>query len=118
MAYADYQYYKISFLGVGIAESEFSRLAQRATGFIDNITLGKAAKFADNDGSLKKTCCAVADEMKNIENCGVISSETVGKHTVTYANGSDGQNAGSAKLLAIATQYLTNTGLLYRGCVK
>ena len=46
MAYADYTYYTDTFLGTAVKESDFPRLALRASSYLDYYTMGKAAKNA------------------------------------------------------------------------
>ena len=49
MAYADYTYYTDTFLGTAVKESDFPRLALRASSYLDYYTMGKAAKNAGLD---------------------------------------------------------------------
>lgn len=46
MVYADYTYYKETYLGTLISESEFPMLAKRASEYLDYITVGKASEHA------------------------------------------------------------------------
>ena len=41
MAYADYEFYKTSFFGNVVPESDFMRFAERASDFIDTLTLDR-----------------------------------------------------------------------------
>lgn len=139
MAYADYAYYMGTYLGTAIAEADFPRLSLRASDYIDYMTRAKAAKVTDEDilDALSKACCAVAEQIQIEERnaaiaaqtanraifsgSGELKSESVGGYSVSYTTGADYANAGTAKAeaavrRAILTQYLANTGLLYRGC--
>lgn len=137
MAYADYEYYAESFYGTLISDMDFPRMAERASAYIDYITMGRAAKNADLP-QVKKACCALAEQYQMIEAAQAaaskallyaaestgaeLKSQTVGGWSKTYRSGgesagaslSGGQNAKDA-LMSTAQMYLTGTGLLYRG---
>lgn len=141
--YADYTFYTDSFYGTAISAADFPRLASRASDFIDYYTRGKAAEVGETETaiitSLAKACCAVAERIQTDEaneaivakaqaaalsaSTGEVKSESVGSWSASYATASDytGANARDAILAAravyaaIAAEYLTNTGLLYRG---
>lgn len=113
MAYADFDYYKNSFLGSAIDESEFPRLALRASQFLDYYTRNKAKDYIKDD-AVKNACCAVAEAYQIAERSegkSGIASESVGSYSVSYTTD---QNAKAA-LSNVAMQYLAFTGLLYRG---
>lgn len=137
MAYADYEYYKNTYLGNAISEAEFPRLSLRASSFLDYYTQGRAAKNADLD-ALKMACCAVAEQYQAIDaaqalatksltaalsdSSGELQSQTVGSWSKSYRSGGESAAqaataAASARSLlsAAAAQYLAGTGLLYRG---
>lgn len=136
MAYADYEYYTTTYLGTAIKESDFPRLALRASAFLDYYTQGRAAQNAGLD-ALKMACCAIAEQYQyidtaqalaqksltaSLESNGELQSQTVGSWSKTYRSGGDiAQQALSsvqtakATLGALAQQYLAGTGLLYRG---
>lgn len=136
MAYADYEYYKDTYLGTAIKEADFPRLALRASSFLDYYTQGRAAQNADLD-ALKMACCAVAEQYQyvdtaqslaqksltaSLETDGELQSQTVGSWSKTYRSGGESaqQAAESAQtaeamLASIAQRYLAGTGLLYRG---
>lgn len=141
--YADYEFYTDEFFGVAISYDDFPRLSSRASDFLDYYTRGKAAKVPESDTvtllALAKACCAVAEQMqiddRNKEiaamvsasalasGTGEIKSETVGSHSVSYATSADYGRGSAANALRdaraayadIASVYLVNTGLLYRG---
>lgn len=138
MAYADYDFYKITYLGTAIQEADFPRLSLRASAFLDYYTQGRAALNAGLD-ALKMACCAVAEQYQYIDTAqalaqkslsaslesgetGELQSQTVGSWSKTYRSGGDSAQqaissaqAVQASLAAIAQQYLGTTGLLYRG---
>lgn len=115
MAYADYQFYKNQYFGSTIAESDFPRLAERASAYIDNITMGRSVVYAEKRDELKKACCAVAEAYLKNEQGGGVVSETVGKLTRNYAAGISNTMTERQRLYTAATQYLGMTGILYRG---
>lgn len=41
MAYADYEFYTTSYFGSVVPETEFPRLAERASGFVDTMTFDR-----------------------------------------------------------------------------
>lgn len=132
MVYADYSFYKNSFLGSAISEADFPRLALRASQFLDYYTLGKSR---NNPGleNLKMACCALAEKYQIVEKAqklaeesltdgGNLKSESVGSYSVSYQTASEkAQGANKAVIdaqngvVATARQYLVGTGLLYRG---
>ena len=137
MAYADYEYYKDTYLGNLITEADFPRLSLRASSFLDYYTQGKASKNADLD-ALKMACCAVAEQYQAVDTAqslasksltaalsdssGELQSQTVGSWSKSYRSGGESAAqaataAASARSLlsAAAAQYLAGTGLLYRG---
>ena len=133
--YADYTFYTETYLGSAITEADFPRLSLRASEFLDYFTRGKA-RDSGYTTELAKACCAVAEAMQNddlaaqvatnaarsaLEN-GELKSESVGSYSRTFAttadyarNGADAVKSGRVLYAWIATEYLLNTGLLYRG---
>lgn len=138
MAYADYEYYTNTYLGTTIQEADFPRLALRASSFLDYYTQGRAAQSKELD-TLKMACCAVAEQyqsidlarqaalnaLKNSANAGAageLQSQSVGTWSKTYRSGGESAQqaamaaqSAQASLAAVAAQYLSGTGLLYRG---
>ena len=136
MAYADYDYYTITYLGTAISEADFPRFALRASSFLDYYTQGQAAKNAELD-ALKMACCAVAEQYQSIDAAqalaqkalsaslssgGELQSQSVGSWSKTYRSAGDSAQqalasaeTAQAALAAAAAQYLAGTGLLYRG---
>lgn len=136
MAYADYEYYTTTYLGTAIKEDDFPRMAMRASSFLDYYTQGRAAQNADLD-ALKMACCTIAEQYQAIEAAqllaqkslsasaesgGELQSQTVGSWSKTYRSGGESaqqavssMQAYQAMLAATAQQYLSATGLLYRG---
>lgn len=137
MAYADYEYYKNTYLGTAIPDSDFPRLALRASTFLDYYTQGRAAQNAGLD-AVKMACCAVAEQYRSIDTAQALAqkslssalsqegvelkSQSVGSWSKTYQSGGESaaQAAASATsarsgLADAANMYLSGTGLLCRG---
>ena len=134
MAYADYTYYYSTYMGT-MSEEDFSRLAVRASSYLDYYTRDKAKDNADLD-AVKMCCCALVDVYKLIETAkelankdmtaglssDAIQSETVGGYSRTMRSGGEGASSSlqagldaKKQLAETAKEYLANTGLLYRG---
>lgn len=137
MIYADYAYYIGDYMGNLVEESEFLRLASRASAYLDYYTQGRAVFHGDMP-QVKNACCALAEKYQIIEriqrsqslslaaameNPGKeLQSETVGPLTKTYKSSgesaafmADFLNLTEQQLAAVVRQYLSGTGLLYRG---
>ena len=135
MTYADFEYYSGTYMGA-VSENDFPRLVVRASSFLDYYTRNKAKDHDDLD-AVKMCCCALVDKYAVIEaahtlavktlanaaaNDAEVKSETVGGYSRTLATGGESAlsalNAtdGAKKLLAATcAEYLSHTGLLYRG---
>lgn len=138
MAYADYPYYKNTYLGTAIQEADFPRLALRASSFLDYYTQGRAGQNQDVN-AVKMACCAVAEQYQSIDlarqaalhalqnsanagEAGELQSQSVGSWSKTYRSGGESAQQATiaaqtaqASLASVAAQYLSSTGLLYRG---
>lgn len=137
MVYADFEYYITKYMGTAIEPERFYTFALRASSFLDYYTQGRAAENADLD-AVKMACCALAEQYQVIEQAqalanknlsaaiesdgGEVQSETVGSWSKSYRSGGDSAGAAAsvaanaqASLAAVARQYLSGTGLLYRG---
>lgn len=115
MAYADYAFYIDCYRGSSIPETDFPRLAERATEYIDFATLGRAMDYLDAEQLVKKACCAVAEAYQTNEQGGGVVSETVGKITRNYAAGVSTTPTEEQRLYRAVRRYLLHAGLLYRG---
>ena len=101
MAYADYEFYKDTYLGDAISEDDFPRLAARASDYVYAYTKGLADQVKGKAMEMvKKATCAVAEAIQDelhmttaafaVGKGGneVVSSETVGGHSVSYKTAS------------------------------
>lgn len=71
MAYADYEFYKTSFFGNVVPESDFMRFAERASDFIDMLTFDRLVDGLPGDERqqkrIKKAVCAAVDILYQID---------------------------------------------------
>lgn len=71
MAYADYEFYTTSYFGSVVPETDFPRLAERASDFVDTMTFDRLVdRLPTNERSqkrIKKTVCSLAELMYQIE---------------------------------------------------
>lgn len=111
MAYADYDFYVESYYGNIVPESDFDRLADRASDFIDTITFDRLADGLPADRKslkrLRKATCAVLEKLYELElaeknaieqasvsttdtnvgnkSTGVVTSVSSGSESISYA---------------------------------
>lgn len=117
--YADYSYYTDTYCGNTLTADEFARASTRASSFLDYFTRNKAKDYEGEE--IKMCCCALAEQFQVIEQAtaqsvkGEVQSESVGSWSKTYRSGAETATAARSALADIARQYLSNTGLLYRG---
>ena len=71
MAYADYEFYTTSFFGSVVPETDFPRLAERASDFVDTMTFDRLVDgLPTNERSqkrIKKAVCSLAELMYQVE---------------------------------------------------
>ena len=71
MAYADYEFYTTSCFGSVVPETDFPRLAEKASDFIDTMTFNRLVDgLPTNERSqkrIKKAVCSLAELMYQIE---------------------------------------------------
>ena len=111
MAYADYEFYTTSYFGSVVPETDFPRLAERASDFVDLITSDRLVDgLPTNERSqkrIKKTVCSLAELMYQIElaeknainqasanvtdinvgniSTGIVTSVSSGSESISYA---------------------------------
>lgn len=111
MAYADYDFYTTSYFGSVVPETDFSRLAERASDFVDTMTFDRLVDgLPENERSqkrIKKAVCSLAELMYQIElaeknaisqasasatdtnvghkSTGVVTSVSSGSESISYA---------------------------------
>ena len=126
--YVDFEYYSSTYGGTAINADSFIKLERKARVFIDDITFDRLKNDTTLiDDTVKECLCEIMEcnyklDQEESETGGkLISSETIDQHSVTYAvsdiekNEVDKSRINFTKFYNIARQYLSNTGLLYRG---
>lgn len=141
MAYADFEFYTTTYHGNVVPESDFDRIADRASDFLDVITFDRLADGlpADERAATKvqKAVCAICDKLYQLEladkqalsaaaggtssgvaggaTSGVITSKSAGSESISYASPSEmanGAKTWSAVYQAAGDEQATNK-LLY-----
>ena len=111
MAYADYEFYTTSYFGSAVPETDFPRLAERASDFVDTMTFNRLVDgLPTNERSqkrIKKAVCSLAELMYQIElaeknsinqasanvtdantggkSTGIVTSVSSGSESISYA---------------------------------
>ena len=141
MAYTDFEFYTTTYHGNVVPEADFSRIADRASDFLDVITFDRLiGGLPDNDRAktkVQKAVCAVAEKLYELEladkqalsaaaggtsssgsggvTSGVITSKSAGSESISYASPSEmasGAKTWSAVYQAAGDEQATNK-LLY-----
>ena len=111
MAYADYEFYTTSYFGSVVLETDFPRLAERASDFVDLMTSDRLVDGLPTDERsqkrIKKAVCSLAELMYQIElaeknainqasanvtdinvgniSTGIVTSVSSGSESISYA---------------------------------
>lgn len=97
MVYADYDFYKTSCFGSVVPETDFPRLAERASDFVDLMTSDRLVDgLPTNERSqkrIKKTVCSLAELMYQIE-LAEKQALSVAESGLTASSGGAGKNTG------------------------
>lgn len=141
MAYTDFEFYTTTYHGNVVPESDFDRIADRASDFLDVITFGRLIDGLPDDErgktKVQKAVCAVCDKLYQLEQAdkqalsaaaggtssdgsggvtsGVITSRSAGSESISYASPSEmanGAKTWSAVYQAAGDEEATNK-LLY-----
>lgn len=144
MAYADYEFYTTSYFGSVVPETDFPRLAERASDFVDTMTFDRLVdglpKNERSQKRIKKAVCSLAELMYQIElaeknaisqasaseasttigsggsTTGVVTSVSSGSESISYATPQ--QKASGAKewsaVYAAAGDVQKTNDLLYK----
>lgn len=126
MQYISYDFYKKESVGGDISAEEFPRYEKKARTAIDYYTFGRIAEPIPE--KVRECMLELIVFQRNVEKAaeegsGVVLSETVGDHTVHFADGTGllGLKTGSTGKTQseleyeIVAKYLMSTGLMYRG---
>ena len=118
--YAEYDFYLNDYKGSVIPDApSYDRAAIEASAYLDYITHNHIKDVTDAImEKVKLAQCAVADvcyrqEQDNVAN--VVSSESVGNHSVSYAVSKVSFKQRELEKYSKAKIYLRGTGLLYGG---
>ena len=111
MAYADYEFYTTSYFGSAVPETDFPRLAERASEFVDTMTFDRLVDGLPTDERsqkrIKNAVCSLAELMYQIElaeknainqasanatdtnvgniSTGIVTSVSSGSESISYA---------------------------------
>ena len=111
MAYADYEFYTTSYFGSVVPETDFPRLAERASDFVDAMTFDRLVDGLPADERsqkrIKKAVCSLTELMYQIElaeknainqasanvtdtnvwniSTGIVTSVSSGSESISYA---------------------------------
>lgn len=117
--YAEYDFYLNDYKGSVIPDApNYDRAAVEASAFLDYVTHNHIKDLTEEImAKVKLAQCAIADvcykqEKEDVAN--VVSSESVGNHSVTYA-AKVGNKQRELEKYSKAKIYLRGTGLLYGG---
>ena len=117
--YADYNFYISDYKGSVIPDApNYDRAAVEASAYLDYITHNHIKDLTDEImAKVKLAQCAIADvcyKQAQGDVANVVSSESVGNHSVTYAARASNKQRELEKY-SKAKIYLRGTGLLYGG---
>lgn len=118
--YADYNFYTNDYKGSVIPDApSYDRAAVDASAFLEYVTHNHIKDLTDEMMvKVKLAQCAIADVCyKQIQDevANVVSSESVGNHSVTYAVSRASYRQRELEKYSKARIYLRGTGLLYGG---
>ena len=118
--YAEYDFYLNDYKGSAIPDAlSYDRAAVEASAFLDYVTHNHIKDLAEEIMvKVKLAQCAIADvcyRQAQDEVANVISSESVGNHSVTYAVSKASYRQRELEKYSKARIYLHGTGLLYGG---
>lgn len=116
--YAEREFYTSVYRGDVIPSDKHAKFNQKASVYIDYITLNRVKKLETIPDEVKFATCSVMDYMYQLTNgTGLLplqnkTSESVGDYSVSYE-----QSNKEIETLyyRAAKEYLAHTGLMYRG---
>lgn len=96
MAYVDYDFYTTSYFGSVVPQSDFPRVAERASDFVDTMTFDRLVDGLPSDERsqkrIKKAVCALADKIYELDLAEKNSVAAAGGNTTTV--GASGSTTG------------------------
>ncbi len=112
--YADFSFYKETYHGA-TPEAEYTRLAVKASAYVDRMTHGRAKTAIESDlEAVKMAECAIVDELAAQEQGGIVTSETNDGISRSYATGAVVKSA-TQRIYDAAEVFLCNTNLCFAG---
>ena len=118
--YADYNFYTNEYKGSVIPDAPtYERAAIEASAYLDHITHNHIKDLSDAImAKVKMAQCAIADvcyKQAQDDVANVVSSESVGNHSVSYAVTKVSYKQRELEKYSKSKLYLHGTGLLYGG---
>ena len=114
MLNVDYTYYQETYQGDIVRPEAWPALSRDAAAWLDAVTFSRADDSlpAEALDACKMAVCAAAEVLCGEREGGVLTGETVGKWSRSYAADT---RPCARRLRDTAALYLSGTGLLYRG---
>ena len=123
--FVDYAFYTDSYHGTALSSTEFPAFAVKACAEVNLVTFDRADEVIATGTDtilmekIRMAACAAAEQFKIFESVahasGVIASETVGSHSISYATSGGAGNSVGARINASIYRWLANTGLMFGG---
>ena len=118
--YAEYDFYLNDYKGSSIPNApDYDRAAIEASAYLDHITHNHIKDLTEEImAKVKMAQCAIADvcyKQAQDDVANVVSSESVGNHSVSYAVTKASFKQRELEKYSKAKLYLHGTGLLYGG---
>lgn len=115
--YCSYEFYTDEYGGALSSEEQFNHSLIHAQAVIDKMTFNRLKRCEDVPVEVKFAVCAAVDSYtRHVLNDGkVVASETVGKHSVTYASNPSSSKTIDVQMWDDAMRFLAGSKLLYRG---
>ena len=112
----DYNFYREVYHGSIASDKNFDNAELEAEAFVDMITFGRVGKLDEIPDSVRFAICSIADVVvKSIESKkNDLLSESNDGYSITYASAAKSAECAQEMHMK-ARQWLSNTGLLYRG---
>ncbi|MBU5481729.1 hypothetical protein [Blautia sp. MSJ-19] len=112
MAYADYDFYTTSYFGNVVPETDFPRMAERASDFVDNMTFDRLMDGMPNNERyqkrIKRAVCSLTDLMYQLE--------LAEKNAISVSVFSSKSETTGAEEVEKCTALLDKEGFLYLDC--
>lgn len=113
LVYADYRFYEEEYFGQKVPRREFTRLAARASRWLDQMARGRIDGTYAASVSVRMACCAMADALWDDERRQAereVQSESLDGYAVRYERRAEAPLG--ARLTEAARTYLWSSGLM------